>query len=77
MSWKLSTGPVGGGRRPRVGQAGPNGRITRTGNEKFQEKEKKINGPPGNFGPDLFCAALRKRKDFRILIQGVIFKFKF
>jgi hypothetical protein len=35
-----SVGSVGGGRRPRVGQAGPNGRITRAGKEKFREKEK-------------------------------------
>jgi hypothetical protein len=59
-----SGGSVGGGRRPRVDQAGPNGRITRAGKEKFWEKEKKINGPPGNFGPDCFWAALRKRKRF-------------
>jgi hypothetical protein len=36
-----SGGSVGGGRRPRVGQARPNGRITRAGKVKFQEKEKK------------------------------------
>jgi hypothetical protein len=47
-----SGGSIGGGRRPRVGQAGLNGRITRSGKEKFWEKENKINGPPGNFGPD-------------------------
>jgi hypothetical protein len=57
-----SGGSVGGGRRPRVGQAGPNGRITRARKEKFQEKEK--NGPSGNFGSDCFWAAPRKRKRF-------------
>jgi hypothetical protein len=36
-----SGGSVRGGRRPRVGQAGPNGRITRASKEKFWEKEKK------------------------------------
>jgi hypothetical protein len=30
-----SGGSVGGGRRPRVGQAGPKGRITRASKEKF------------------------------------------
>jgi hypothetical protein len=36
-----SGGLVRGGRRPRVGQAGPNDRITRAGKEKFWEKEEK------------------------------------
>jgi hypothetical protein len=35
-----SGGSVGGGRQPRVGQAGPNGRITRAHKEKFREKKK-------------------------------------
>jgi hypothetical protein len=36
-----SSSSVGGGRRPQVGQAGPNDWITRAGKEKFREKEKK------------------------------------
>jgi hypothetical protein len=36
-----SGGSVGGGRHPRVGQAGPNGRIIRAAKEKFWEKERK------------------------------------
>jgi hypothetical protein len=36
-----SGGSVGGGRRPRVGQAGPNGRITWAGKEKFRGKNKR------------------------------------
>jgi hypothetical protein len=48
----MDGGLVGGGRRPRVGQAGPNGQITRAGKEKIREKEKKINMPLGNFRPD-------------------------
>jgi hypothetical protein len=38
------------------GQAGPNGRITQAGKEKFQEKEKKL------MGRREFWAALRKKK---------------
>jgi hypothetical protein len=34
---------------------------TQADKEKFR---KKINGSPGNFGPDWFRAALRKRKRF-------------
>jgi hypothetical protein len=42
------------------GQAGTNGRITQAGKEKFQEKEKKINGPQGILG----CVE-KKKKIFR------------
>jgi hypothetical protein len=42
------------------GQAGTNGRITQAGKEKFQEKEKKINGPQGILG----CIE-KKKKIFR------------
>jgi hypothetical protein len=35
-----SGGSVGGGRKPRVGQAGPNGRITRAGQEKFWKNKR-------------------------------------
>jgi hypothetical protein len=54
---------VGGGRRPRVGQAGPNGRITRAGKEKFQEKEKK-KGRQGILGRIDFGLRWEKEKVF-------------
>jgi hypothetical protein len=35
-----------------VGPTVPNGRVTQAGKENFRKKKKKLNGPPGNFGPD-------------------------
>jgi hypothetical protein len=32
--------------------AGPNGLVTRADKENSRKKKKKLNGPPGNFGPD-------------------------
>jgi hypothetical protein len=53
-----------GGRRPRVGQAGPNGLMTRAGKENSRKK-KKINGLPGNFGPDWKQASCGGNKEKR------------
>jgi hypothetical protein len=68
------------GRRRKTTPGGPSWaeRLDNSGRQgKIPGKRKKINGPPRNFGPDCFWAALGKEKDFRILIQGIIFKFKF
>jgi hypothetical protein len=54
-----SGGSIGGGRRPRVGQAGPNGRTTQVGKEKCREKGKKNKRAAREF-----WAMLRKRKRF-------------
>jgi hypothetical protein len=56
-----SGGSVGGGRRPRVGQAGPNGRITRARKEKFREKEKKWAAREFWVGLLLGCAEKKKK----------------
>jgi hypothetical protein len=57
-----SDGSVGGGRRPRVGQAGPNGRITWAGKEKFQEKEKQNKRAAREFWVGLILGCAEKKK---------------
>jgi hypothetical protein len=53
---------VGGGRRPQVGQAGPNGQISRAGKEKFREKEKKNKRAAREFWAGLILGCDEKKK---------------
>jgi hypothetical protein len=59
-----SDGSIGGGRRPRVGQAGPNHQITRVGKEKFQEKEKNKQATRKFWARLILCCAEKKKKIF-------------
>jgi hypothetical protein len=69
-----SSGSVGGGRRPRVGRAGPNGRILGPA-RKNSEKNKRA---AREFWVGLISGyAEKKKKIFGFFIQGMVFKFKF
>jgi hypothetical protein len=74
-----SGGSVRGGRRPRVGQAGPNGRITRAGKEKFWEKEKNKRATREFWAGLILGCAEKKKKIFGFWFKewysNLIFKY--